>query len=89
MTDETYDNLPRYINHSCDANLALHIVRVETFSPPKVALVAVRDIKAGEELTFDYGTENSTSRVDDARKECLCGSEKCRKFMPLHIFNQV
>ena len=44
-------NTARYINHFCDANLE---ARIETGS---INLYALRDIKKGEELGFDYGEE--------------------------------
>lgn len=56
----------RFLNHSCDANLA--------FREPR-EFVAIRDIEAGEELTFDY------SLTEDEplwQMECRCGSRACR-----------
>lgn len=56
-----------YINHSCDPNLA--------FTKDGKAFYALRDIRAGEELTFDY----ATAEEDAAWKvECLCGVKTCR-----------
>lgn len=56
----------RYLNHSCDPNCGIK---------DKFKIVAMRDIKKGEELTFDYEmTENS-----DWRMECDCGLRNCRK----------
>lgn len=52
-------------NHSCDPNAG--IVR-------DVFLVAMRDIAAGEEVTFDY----STIIADAWVLECRCGSDRCR-----------
>lgn len=55
----------RYANHSCDPNCG-----VKDF----VAIVAMRDIKRGEEITWDYAmTEDSNWRM-----ECQCGSPICR-----------
>lgn len=56
-----------FMNHSCDPNLG--------FSSDE-ELSAIRDIKAGEELTYDY----STADVGDwiASWECKCGSKICR-----------
>ncbi|MCZ2127232.1 MAG: SET domain-containing protein-lysine N-methyltransferase [Anaerolineales bacterium] len=53
-------------NHSCDPNLG--------FSG-QVGLVAMRDVKAGEELTFDYATSDG-SAYDEF--ECRCGAKNCR-----------
>lgn len=40
----------------------------------KIGLFALRDIKQGQELTFDYDFET----FFEESKECLCGSENCR-----------
>jgi len=53
-------------NHSCDPNAG--IIR-------DVFLVAMRDIKKDEEVTFDY----SMITADDWTLECSCGSSSCRK----------
>jgi SET domain-containing protein len=45
------DNFARYINHSCKPNCEPNIVR------GKVFIDALRSIKPGEELTYDYGEE--------------------------------
>jgi hypothetical protein len=56
------------INHSCAPNVG--------FSGA-IALVALRDIEPGEEVTFDYAT--CVASNDDAFvMECRCGSEGCR-----------
>jgi len=58
----------RYLNHSCEPNCGINGL---------FKVVAMRDIKKGEELTFDYEmTEDS-----DWRMECRCGSELCRKII--------
>ncbi len=53
-------------NHSCDPNL-WHVDSYE--------LAARRDVRAGEELTLDYGTN---SGADGFAMECRCGSAHCR-----------
>lgn len=53
-------------NHSCDPNLG--------FSG-QIGLIAMRDISAGEELTFDYAMSDGES-YDEF--DCHCGSSKCR-----------
>ena len=83
-------NIGRYINHSCDPNLSKHLVRVDTMYP-RVALVAEKDIEAGTELTFDYGSQEnkySSSNTEESipGKKCLCKSGKCRGFLPFHEF---
>jgi hypothetical protein len=61
--------LDDYVNHSCDPNCWLRI------SGDRVAQIALRDIAAGEELTFDYST---TMSGDDWTMACTCGSPLCR-----------
>ncbi len=56
-----------YINHNCEPNLAV--------SDDGVSYVAIRNIKAGEELNFDY----SISEYSDWEMDCACGASKCRK----------
>lgn len=60
----------RYVNHSCDPNSYIRIAynRVEFY--------ALRAIKAGEELTCDYGLTQH-----DGKLPCRCKSPKCRKFL--------
>ena len=53
-------------NHSCEPNVG--------FSG-QIGLVAMRDIKAGEELNFDYAMCDG-SNYDEF--DCYCGSENCR-----------
>lgn len=54
-------------NHSCDPNLG--------FSG-QIGLVAMRDIRVGEELCFDYAMSDG-GPYDEF--ECYCGSSICRK----------
>jgi len=55
-----------FINHSCDPNAGLD---------GQIAILAMRAIQPGEEVTIDYamcdGDPNDSF-------ECLCGSAKCR-----------
>lgn len=53
-------------NHSCDPHLGFF---------GQVGLAAMRDIEAGEELTFDYAMSDG-SPYDEF--ECYCGSPNCR-----------
>lgn len=60
------NSIARYINHSCNPNCGIKNL---------FTLVAMKDIKKGEELLWDYDmTEDSDWRMD-----CLCGAENCRK----------
>ncbi len=56
-----------FVNHSCDPNC-------ETDEEDgRVYIASIRDIAAGEELTYDYWLYDGD---DDA--PCSCGSKKCR-----------
>jgi len=68
LTDEERELSMLYSNHSCDANLG---VRGE------ITFVAMRDIRAGEELTHDWAMTDD----DDYSVECKCGASNCRKIV--------
>jgi hypothetical protein len=61
------DGSSLFINHSCDPNCG---VRKES------ELIALREIKAGEEITFDYSS--TVGFHSKWEMECKCGSSKCR-----------
>jgi uncharacterized protein len=63
------DNLARYINHSCTPNCYPEINNTET----RVFIFAKRDIKPGEELTYNYGKEFWNEYIRP--KGCRC--KKC------------
>lgn len=60
------DGLGRYVNHSCEPNCGIK---------DGPMLVALRDISAGEEITFDYSTTMLERCWEMA---CECGSPSCR-----------
>ena len=60
-----------FINHSCDPNCESGEVR------GRVWITAIRDIAAGEELTYDYCLYDG----DDDEGLCNCGAQTCRKTM--------
>lgn len=71
-------NSARWINHSCGPNCVAR--QEEAGGRPHVYIHARRDIRAGEELFYDYGLTidaKLTQKLRDAYK-CLCGSRKCR-----------
>ncbi len=63
----------RFINHSCDPSCVLEHWRVE--KDAHCAIFALKDMRAGDELTFDYQWQHRPGR---ARTKCLCGTQKCR-----------
>lgn len=72
----------------CDPNLDVYAVWVDTLDPnfPRIAFFANRNIKQGEELTFDYQmTSDVGSNTPSPRKrehiKCHCGAENCRTYL--------
>ncbi|NXT66162.1 SETB2 methyltransferase, partial [Chaetops frenatus] len=72
-------NVGRFLNHSCCPNLFAQSVFVETHnrSFPWVAFFTNRHVKAGTELTWDYGYEAGS--MPETEVSCHCGVQKCRK----------
>ncbi|NXQ59786.1 SETB2 methyltransferase, partial [Anthoscopus minutus] len=72
-------NVGRFLNHSCCPNLFAQSVFVETHnrSFPWVAFFTNRHVKAGTELTWDYGYEAGS--MPETEISCHCGAQKCRK----------
>jgi len=65
-----------YINHSCEPNLAM--TKIST-------LIALRDIKKGEEVFYDYSTTEWTydnfGKYAEWSMDCICGNKNCRKII--------
>lgn len=57
------------INHSCDPNVGMQ---------GQIVLVAMRDIRPGEQVCIDYAM---TDGSDFDEFECFCGSPRCRQFI--------
>jgi len=62
------DNTARYINHSCRPNCEIEIYW------ERIWVMAKRNIKAGEELSYDYDAEYFEEWI----KPYGCRCEKCR-----------
>jgi SET domain-containing protein len=67
-------NEARFFNHACDPNCQSIIVR------GRVYLETIRDIAAGEELTYDYEIPREGEDDETARRKwpCHCGAANCR-----------
>jgi hypothetical protein len=71
--------IARLINHSCEPNCGIRNL---------FRIVAMRDIRAGEQITWDY---EMTEKSDNWSMRCKCGSNICRRRignyqnMPKHI----
>ena len=63
------NELSRTFNHSCDPNAG---IRKDS------ELFALRDIKKGEEITYDYSATIAPTRW---HMKCKCGSKNCRKVL--------
>jgi len=58
----------KYLNHSCNPNSGIKNNR---------NIVAMKDIKKGEEIVMDYAMDN----IDNWTMKCRCGSKNCRKII--------
>lgn len=65
-------SVTRFINHSCAPNAEAE--KWNSDREPRVAIVATRSIRKGEEITFDY----SASARSIKAKPCLCKAPNCR-----------
>jgi len=57
-----------FINHSCEPNVGIR---------GQITFVALRDVAAGEELTYDWAMEEHRR----ARTRCTCRAPGCRKIL--------
>lgn len=60
-----------FINHCCDPNCE------SEEEDGRIFISAIRDIAAGEELTYEYNLHDS----DDEQGDCFCGAPNCRGTM--------
>jgi len=81
-----FDEPGRLLNHSCSPNTGVRNNKFGGYD-----FVALVDIPAGTEITWDYET---TEYISIAIADCFCGSSNCRrqtrgfKFLPLEIKKQ-
>lgn len=66
--------MARFMNHCCQPNAYAKIIHVDTDMglDKKILIFAGRDIKAGEEITYDYKFP-----IEDGSVKCTCGAPKC------------
>ena len=62
----------RYINSSCDPNIYIKNWKI----------IAMKPIRKGEQLTFDYSINNDFSIAF----KCICDAENCRGFYSISFF---
>jgi SET domain-containing protein len=70
-------NSARWINHSCSPNCEA------VDDAGRIYIEAIRNIRAGEELTYDYNLLLEEPHTPAAKREhaCLCGERNCRGTM--------
>jgi uncharacterized protein len=80
LDGNTEANPARFLNHSCAPNCEAE------WDEERIWIVALRDIGAGEELTFNYGYD-----LEDYRDHpCCCGTPECVGFIVAEeFFDQV
>ncbi|NDH82679.1 MAG: SET domain-containing protein-lysine N-methyltransferase, partial [Burkholderiaceae bacterium] len=66
-------NSSRWINHSCNPNCEADEEN------DRIYIKALRNIKAGEELNYDYGLVIDAPLTPELKLEypCWCGAKKC------------
>ena len=74
-----HGNDARWINHACAPNCEAQ----EDEAGERVRIVALRDIREGEELFYDYGMVIDEKLTKTLKRQylCLCGAETCRGTM--------
>ena len=70
-------NASRWINHSCDPNCEADEIEGRVF------IKALRSIRAGEELNYNYGLvlDGPITAKERAQYPCWCGAAQCRGTM--------
>lgn len=78
----------KFMNHSCEPNCRQYTVSYNKHDCRvyDIAFFASRDIPKGEELTFDYLDKEEGEEIEEEEKvegavPCLCGAERCRKWL--------
>jgi SET domain-containing protein len=71
-------NVARYANHSCRPNAESDVTRQR-----KVIIRAIRNIKPGDEITYDYGTDYFDLIIKPIGCKCVKCTEKRGRRTPL------
>ena len=71
--DSFLDSEPKqirdFLNHSCIPN-----VRIDF---DKMCCISIREIKAGDEITFSYVTTEYDLAIKNEEFKCFCGAQNC------------
>lgn len=74
-------NVARWINHSCAPNCQAWVVEHASgdLRKDRVVIEARRSIRAGEELTYDYGITLEERQTPELKRiwACRCGAARC------------
>lgn len=76
-------NISRFINHSCDPNAETQKWTVN--GELRVGFFSRKDIKQGEEITFDYQYQ----RYGKEAQKCLCEAPNCRGWIGENPLDEV
>jgi len=66
--------MARFMNHCCQPNAYAKVITVDTENgaEKKIMVFSLKEIKAGEEITYDYKFP-----VEDGSLKCTCGAPNC------------
>ena len=89
----SHGGLARFVNHSCNPNCRIDMIRTERTLLGIPCLVAIKLISIGEQLTFDYsyGQDNDDTfsvkkmrsyKFCPSKTTCHCRSRYCRGKLP-------
>ncbi|WVQ76666.1 hypothetical protein IAR50_006340 [Cryptococcus sp. DSM 104548] len=72
-------NDARFINHGCAPNLEVRKYQTlgDGWEEYEVGMWALRDIKKGEELFYDYNFEHFSAQPLGSQTRCACGAPNC------------
>ena len=72
-------NYAKWMNHSCEPNCEAELREATNGKPPRVFILALRDIAAGEELVYNYGLSLDERYTAKLKRDfaCRCGSPNC------------
>jgi len=71
IDSDVEQNRAKYINHACEPNCYIDVIKNQIW------VYALRDIKKGEELSYDYGFD----RMGWHERPCHCHSQSCFGFI--------
>ena len=91
ITSHLIGNLGRYINHSCEPNLEMRLVRCPDSMVPQLGLFARMEISADKELTFNYGDPLAKGEQPPnlGNIPCRCQSDKCYGKLPFQALQKI